>query len=159
MDTEDMTRPGRLYFEDFAPGQNECFGGYEVTEAEVVEFARKYDPQPFHIDHEAAKQSIFGRLCASGWHVCAMTMRMMVDHMEANGGTSLGSPGVDEIRWRRPVYPGDVLRVELTILETRRSRKYPAMGIVTNAYRILNQKDEVVMTFRASAFFPVREAS
>ncbi len=157
METDEMARADGLCFEDFEAGQTDSFGHYEVTEAEIVEFARKYDPQPFHLDREAARRSLFGDLCASGWHVCAMTMRMMVDHMDANGGTSLGSPGVDEIRWRKPVFPGDVLRVELTILETRRSRKYPAMGIVKNAYKVLNQKDEVVMTFTANAFFPARK--
>ncbi len=150
-----MSQP--LFFEDFAIGQKERFGRYEVSAAEIVEFAKKYDPQPFHVDEEAARQSLFGNLCASGWHTCAMTMRMMVDRMKETGTYSFGSPGVDEVRWKRPVFPGDVLTVEMEVIGMRRSRSRPGLGIISNRYHTLNQKGEVVMSFIGNAFFPCRD--
>ena len=101
-----------LYFEDIEVGRKTSFGRYEVTREEVIEFATKYDPQPFHLDDEAAAQTYFGRISASGWHSCAMMMRMSADNMKDNDQAGLGSPGIDELRWVKPVYPGDVLRCE-----------------------------------------------
>jgi len=147
-----------FFFEDFKIGDRESFGRYEVSEAEIVEFARKFDPQPYHLDKAAAKESIFGELCASGWHTCAMTMRMMVDHMAAQGTASLGSPGVDNIRWLKPVYPGDVLSVRMEVIEKRRLRRRTAMGIVKSDYTVVNQNGEAVMTFIGNGFFALREA-
>ncbi|MCP4048766.1 MAG: MaoC family dehydratase [Gammaproteobacteria bacterium] len=139
-------------FESFEVGQVSKFGAYKVTEAEVIEFASKYDPQYFHLDHEAAKNSLFGGLCASGWHTCAMTMSMMVVNMDENG-TSLGSPGIDELRWLRPVYPGDVLSVCMEVLETRPSRSRPDIGIVSSKITVSNQQAIAVMEFISKGIF------
>lgn len=145
-----------LYFEDFTVGQVDEFGAYRVTRQEVIDFATKYDPQPFHLDDEAAEQSLFGKLCASGWHTCAMMMRMLVDHLTANDAASLGSPGVDKVRWVKPVYPGDVLRMRLTVTGAQPSTKLPGVGKVSSSYEILNQRDEAVMTMQGVAFFRCR---
>lgn len=151
-----MSKPDRTYFEDFEPGMETSFGAYKVTKEEVIEFASKYDPQPFHIDEDAAKSSIFGGLCASGWHTCAMTMRMMVDQMKETGTMSLGSPGVDSIRWVKPVFPGDTLTVTMKVVETRRLNSRPRVGNVRNDYSVHNDKGELVMTFRSNGFFAAR---
>ncbi|WP_281300298.1 MULTISPECIES: MaoC family dehydratase [unclassified Iodidimonas] len=147
-----------VFFEDFKIGQEDHFGRYEVTRDEVIDFARRYDPQPFHVDDEAARSSLFGGLCASGWHTCAMTMRMMVDHMKENGVASLGSPGVDEIRWLQPVFPGDVLSVQMKITNTRRLKSRPEIGNIQSDYTVLNQKGEPVLTFKSNGFFAARSA-
>ncbi|GAB4572828.1 MAG: MaoC family dehydratase [Rhodothalassiaceae bacterium] len=157
-ETSGMNGQQKLYFEDYAVGTKDSFGRYEVTRGEVIDFARKYDPQPFHLSDEAAAKSLFGRLCASGWHSCAMTMRMMVDHMAEIGAQSLGSPGIDELRWLHPVYPGDVLRVETEVVEARRMRSRPDIGILRSVWRVLNQDDKEVMTFTGNAMFRCRSA-
>jgi acyl dehydratase len=143
-------------FESFDIGQIQNFGAYEVTEEEIIEFAEKYDPQFFHLDHEAAKQSLFGGLCASGWHTCSMTMAMMVANMDKNG-RSLGSPGIDNLRWLRPVYPGDVLSVQMEVMDTRPSKSRPNIGIVVSKVSVSNHKEEVVMEFTSNGIFS-REA-
>ena len=136
-----------IYLDEFAVGQTAHFGAYEVTREEVLRFASAYDPQPFHLDDEAAAANpIFGRISASGWHTAAMAMRMLVDHNKANGGTSMGSPGVDELRWLRPVYPGDILRVETEVLEVRPSRSRADIGSVKVMLSVFNQHDDKVMT-------------
>lgn len=140
-------------FEAFSIGQLEEFGAYEVTKAEIVEFARKYDPQFFHLDPEAAKRSLFGGLCASGWHTCAMTMAMMVENMDKTG-RSLGSPGVDELRWKRPVYPGDVLSVRMEVLDLVRPKSRPDIGFVISRTTTLNQNGDTVMEFLSKGIFP-----
>ena len=117
------------YYEDLEVGSKVSFGHYEVTREEVIEFATKYDPQPFHLSDEAAAQTYFGRLSASGWHTSAMTMRMMVEHFSTEQMASLGSPGIDELRWLKPVHPGDVLRCETEVIEKRRSKSRPDMGL------------------------------
>ncbi len=150
--TELTSMPNHIPFESFEVGQVKKFGAYRVTEAEVIEFASKYDPQYFHLDHEAAKNSLFGGLCASGWHTCAMTMSMMVANMDENG-TSLGSPGIDELRWLRPVYPGDVLSVCMEVLETRPSRSRPDIGIVSSKVAVSNQQGIAVMEFISKGIF------
>jgi acyl dehydratase len=144
-------------FESFDIGQIQNFGAYEVTEEEIIEFAEKYDPQFFHLDHEAAKQSLFGGLCASGWHTCSMTMAMMVANMDKNG-RSLGSPGIDNLRWLRPVYPGDVLSVQMEVVDTRPSKSRPNIGIVVSKVSVSNHKEEVVMEFTSNGIFS-REAA
>lgn len=152
-----MEALNRRYFEDYVPGEVHEFGSTLVGEDELIEFARRYDPQPFHIDAEAARASHFGGLITSGWHTCAMVMRMMVDHyVSAVGG--LGSPGVDEIRWLVPVRPGDELRVQIEILETRASRSKPDRGIVRSHVAVRNQKDEVVMTMKTLGMMRRRPA-
>lgn len=135
-----------LYFEDIVPGTKSSFGRYEVTREEVIEFASKYDPQPFHLSDEAAAQTYFGRLSASGWHTAAMMMRMLVDNMSDIQQAGLGSPGLDELRWLKPVYPGDVLRVETEVLDKRPSRSRPDMGSFRSKATIYNQDNVAVMT-------------
>jgi acyl dehydratase len=145
------------YYEDLILGRTQSFGNYAVTREEVIEFATKYDPQAFHLDDAAAAKTHFGRLSASGWHTCAMTMRMVVENLEANKQAGLGSPGVDEIRWLKPVYPGDTLRVESTLTEKRRSKSRPEMGIVRGATRVFNQHDDVVMTYNTLGLVATRD--
>ena len=142
-----------LPFEFFEVGQKAAFGRYEVTAEEIIEFASKYDAQFFHLDHEAAKKSLFGGLCASGWHTCAMTMAMLVENMKQRGG-SLGSPGIDDLRWLKPVYPGDVLSVETEVVETKRSKSRPEIGVVSYNLTVQNQKGEPVMTFLSKGIYP-----
>lgn len=145
-------------FETFEIGQVQEFGAYPVTEAEVIEFARKYDPQFFHLDAEAAKSSLFGGLCASGWHTCAMTMAMLVENMDKTG-RSLGSPGVDDLRWLRPVYPGDVLSVRMQVEGLQPSKSRPGIGIVLSRVTVSNQDGKPVMTFLSKGIFPRGQTS
>jgi len=145
------------YFEDLVVGSKACFGRYEVTREEVIDFAGKYDPQPFHLNDDAAARTHFGRLSASGWHTCAMVMRMLVDNLKEHRQAGLGSPGLDELRWLKPVYPGDVLRVESELLEKTRSRSRPEMGSFKSIISVYNQDDVKVMTFRSIGLIAVRE--
>jgi acyl dehydratase len=147
---------GLIYFEDLEVGSKAAFGRYEVTREEVLEFAAKYDPQPFHLSDEAAAQTHFGRISASGWHTCAMTMRMLVDNITERKQAGLGSPGQDELRWHRPVYPGDVLRIETELLEKNRSRSRPEMGSFRSIVQVFNQDDQVVMSFKSIGLIRVR---
>lgn len=146
-----------LYFEDLEIGSTQKYGHYEVTREEVIEFAGKYDPQAFHLDDDAAAATHFGRLSASGWHTCAMTMAMMVENMKVNKQAGLGSPGVDQLRWKKPVYPGDTLRVETTLLEKRRSQSRPDMGIFKSTGRTINQDGEVVLEMISNGLIKVRD--
>jgi acyl dehydratase len=139
-----------IYFEDLEIGRETYFGSYEVTREEVLEFARKYDPQPFHLSDEAAAKTHFGRLAASGWHSCAMVMAVTVDHFMHGGGepqAGLGSPGIDELRWLKPVYPGDTLHVRGEILEKTPSRSKPELGSFRTKTTVTNQDDVPVLTF------------
>ena len=145
------------FYEDLEVGRVDRFGRCEVTLAEVLEFAGKYDPQAFHLSDEEAAKTHFGRISASGWHTCAMTMRMVVDNMDKSQQGGLGSPGVDEIRWLRPVHPGDVLTVECELLEKRRSKSKRHIGITKTATRVFNQNGEMVMSYVANAMTPVRD--
>jgi len=147
-----------LYLEDIHVGMKRSFGRYEVTREEVLDFARKYDPQPFHLSDEAAAQTHFGRLAASGWHTCAMTMSMFVAEMGVNPQASLGAAGVDELRWLKPVYPGDVLRCENEILEVTPSRSRPEMGSLKSRTTTYNQQDEPALRFTALALMRRRPA-
>lgn len=147
-------QPTPFPFESFEIGQVQDFGSYEVTEAEVIEFASKYDPQFFHLDAEAAKQSLFGGLCASGWHTCAMTMAMMVENMEKNNGTSLGSPGIDELRWLRPVFPGNVLSARMEVIDLIEPKSRPEIGFVVNKVTTKTQDGTPVMQFVSKGIFP-----
>jgi acyl dehydratase len=135
------------YLEDLAVGSKASFGAYRVTRDEVIEFAQKYDAQPFHLSDEAAAATHFGRLAASGWHSCAMTMAMIVENMKVDPVAGLGSPGIDELRWLRPVYPGDTLRVESEIVEVRPSRSKPDIGSFRSAVTVYNQADGPVLRF------------
>ena len=144
------------YFEDIVVGHTARFGHYEVTREEVTAFAAKYDPQPFHLSDEAAAETYFGRLSASGWHTCAMTMAMVVENLKAHQQAGLGSPGIDELRWLKPVYPGDTLRCESEILETRRSKSRPEMGSYRSRMTVFNQHDEPVLRFVTIALIRTR---
>ncbi|MDR9382585.1 MAG: MaoC family dehydratase [Natronomonas sp.] len=137
------------YFEDYEVGRvYEPDGRYEVTTSEVKEFAEKYDPQPFHLDEEAAKESIFGSLAASGWHTASMCMRVFADGF-LDEESSMGARGIDELRWRKPVYPGDTLRVEVEILDKRTSESRPEMGHIRTKLRGYNQDDDCVVEWIA----------
>jgi acyl dehydratase len=146
-----------MYFEDFQPGQTTQFGAYQVTESEIKEFANKYDPQFFHLDEEAAKQSLFGGLCASGWHTAGMFMRMLIDSLPEKHG-SLGSPGINNIKWLKPVYPGYILSVKSCVIHSRLSESKPGVGLVRVNYEIVNQYDIAVMTLESNAFFRCRNS-
>lgn len=135
------------YLEDLEVGQSAAFGSHRVTREEVLEFAHRYDPQPFHLSDEAAAKTYFGRVAASGWHTCAMTMAMLVEHGEADPVAGLGSPGIDELRWLKPVYPGDTLRVETEIIEVTPSRSKPHLGSFKSHVAVFNQHDEPVLRF------------
>lgn len=144
-----------MYFEDYHKGQTSQFGAYEVTENEIKEFAEKYDPQFFHLDKEAAKASLFGGLCASGWHTGAMFMRMLIDNLPEDHG-SLGSPGIDKLNWLKPVYPGYILSVKSRVDKCRLSESKPGVGLVRVHYQVVNQYDVTVMTVESNAFFKCR---
>ena len=135
------------YFEDYPPGAVFTAGSIGVGEGDIVEFARKYDPQAMHTDPEAAARGRFGGLIASGWHTGALMMRLFADHF-LSPESSAASPGLDELRWHLPVRPGDVLSLRVTILEARRSRTRPEQGIVRSLVEVLNQQDEVVMSLK-----------
>lgn len=144
-----------IYFDDMEIGKVERFGHYTVTRKEVVEFASKYDPQPFHLDDDAASESIFGKVAASGWHTCGMMMNMMVRHWQAVGldDASLGGAGMDELRWTRPVYPDDVLYCTAELLEKTPSRTKPDRGMTRTQLTVFNQNDDVVMSMIAIGMF------
>ena len=156
---EPAARPIRFYWEDFRAGEVREFGGYAVTREAVLAFAREFDPQPFHLDDAAAEASLFGRLAASGWHTCAMAMRMLCDAYLLESA-SLGSPRVDALRWLAPVYPGDTLRVRFTVLESRPMASRPGVGLVRSSWEVLNQDDATVLTMSGFGMFRRRpEAS
>jgi len=140
-------RAAMRYFEDLEVGAETYFGSYDVTRDEILEFARKYDPQPFHLSDEEAAKTHFGRIAASGWHTCAMTMAVIARHVVDDEQAGLGSPGIDELRWRRPVYPGDTLHVRGTIVDKTPSRSKPHMGSFRTEMIVTNQDDQAVMTF------------
>jgi acyl dehydratase len=128
------------------------FGNYLVTREAVIEFARQFDPQAFHLDDAVAEQSMFGKLAASGWHTCAMAMRMMCDAylLESAG---LGSPGIDHLKWVKPVFPGDTLRMRSTVIESRGLASRPGVGIVRSRSEMLNQHGELVLSMEGSGFY------
>jgi len=143
--------------EDYVVGSVSEFGSIAVEEAEIIEFARRFDPQVFHTDPEAAKKTIYGGLIASGWHTASMMMRLIVDHYLPTA-RSLGSPGIDNLRWIRPVRPGDELSVRVTVLEANRSRSKPDRGVVRSFVEVLNQNHEVVLTVNAVNLLLCRDA-
>ncbi len=146
------------YFEDLSIGTPARFGAYRVTREEVVAFAEKYDPQPFHLSDEAAAQTHFGRLSASGWHTCAMVMSMLVENLKNNRQAGLGSPGVDELRWLKPVYPGDTLSCESEVIEKRVSQSRPEMGIFKSRLTVYNQDGVAVMSMVSNGLIATRPA-
>ena len=144
------------YFDDFVPGQEIELGQRTVSEDEIIAFATQFDPQPFHLSDEAAAQTHFGRLSASGWHTCAMTMAMLVENLKAHKQAGLGSPGIDELKWLRPVYPGDVLRCESELIDKRVSASRPEMGIFKTLLTVFNQDDVAVMSYRSNGLIRTR---
>ena len=146
------------YFEDIVVGTKASFGQYAVLHDEVVAFAKAYDPQPFHLSDAAAAETHFGRLSASGWHTCAMTMAMLVENLKRNRQAGLGSPGMDELKWLKPVYPGDTLRCETEVLEKRRSASRPEMGLFKSRLTVFNQDDVAVMTMVSNGLIATRPA-
>ena len=146
----------RWHWEDFTVGTVREFGAMPVTREAILAFAGQFDPQPFHLDDAAAEASLFGKLSASGWHTCAMTMRMMCDEYLLES-SSLGSPGIDSLRWTRPVHAGDVLGVRLTTLETRPMASRPKVGLILSKWEVLNQHREVVLTMQGWGMFGRRE--
>ena len=144
------------YFEDYVAGGVYEFGSILVEEAEIISFSKRFDPQSFHTDPEAAKRSMYGGLIASGWHTAALMMRLIVDHYLSHVA-SLGSPGVDELRWLQPVRPGDTLSLRVTVTEARRSRSKPDRGILHSYCETLNQHGQVVMTMKAINLLACRQ--
>jgi acyl dehydratase len=135
------------YFEDYPPGRVIEGGAVAVSESDILEFARRYDPQTMHTDPAAAAHGHFGGLIASGWHTAALMMRLFAAHF-LSPASSLASPGIDELRWLKPVRPGDVLSLRVTVTEARRSRSKPDQGIVRSLVEVLNQEGEVVMSLK-----------
>lgn len=149
--------PTRWYFEDFFVGQEVPLGSRLVTEEEIIAFARAFDPQPFHVDHDAAEKSIFGGVIASGWHTCSMMMRMVVDGL-LSSSSSMGSPGLDSVRWIKPVRAGDTLTVVYQTKEVRPSASKPDRGVVVSVWQATNQHGEVVATVEGMGMYGRRPA-
>ncbi|MEZ5838893.1 MAG: MaoC family dehydratase [Hyphomicrobiales bacterium] len=146
------------HFEDFTVGAALPLGEKTVTKAEIIEFASEFDAQPFHLDEEAARHTLLGGLAASGWHSCAMFQRLLVDNLLARS-TSEGSPGIDKLKWLRPVRPGDTLSLTGTVLETRASRSRPTRGSVRFDFTLANQNGDPVMTLTCWIMFTRRKAA
>lgn len=145
----------KYYWEDFKVGERMVLGSKTFSEEEIIRFAKEFDPQPFHVDKEKAEQSFFGGIIASGWHTCSVAMRMMCDAY-LNESASIGSPGVENIRWLIPVRPGDMLRAERVILESRASSSKADIGIVKSRWEAFNQRDELVMSMEGISMFKRR---
>lgn len=137
----------KRYFEDYEAGSVHEFGPITVEQDEIIAFAKRFDPQMFHTDPELAKGTMFGGLIASGWHTGSLAMRLFVDHYLSKVA-SLGSPGLEELRWERPVRPGDELSLRVTVQKTKRSRSKPDRGVVHSFIEVINQKGEVVMSMK-----------
>jgi acyl dehydratase len=147
----------KYYWEDFTVGTTREFGGITLTKEEIIGFAKQFDPQPFHVDEAAAKASVFGGIIASGWHTAALAMRMSCDAYLLETA-SHGSPGVESLKWTRPVRPGDTLRVRLTVIESRPLASKPTVGLVKNRWHVLNQQGEVVMEMEGYGMIQRRSA-
>jgi acyl dehydratase len=147
--------PIERYFEDYQTGEVFEFGDRVISAEEIIQFATLYDPQPFHLDDESAKKTHFGRLAASGWMTASVVMRMMVDNYISRV-SSLGSPGIDELRWLKPVHAGDRLRVRVTVLETRLSKSKPDRGLLHGLNEAFNQHGELVMSYKGWGFYKTR---
>jgi acyl dehydratase len=140
-----VTGQPRFHWEDFPVGETVEFGNHRVTAEDIVAFAAEFDPQPFHLDDAAAKTTLLGGLAASGWHTCAIMMRMLCEAYVLDSA-SMGAPGLDEVRWLKPVRPGDVLRIRRTCVESRASRSRPGMGLTRFTWEMYNQAGDQVMT-------------
>jgi acyl dehydratase len=144
------------YWEDLVPGSVRDLGTVTMDAAEIRDFAARFDPQPFHLDEEAGKRSIFGGLCASGWHTCALAMRLTVTNF-LHQSSSMGSPGLENLRWMKPVYPGDTLRLRHVILESRPLRTRPDVGLVRSRWEMFNQHGEQVLQMEGYGMFRRRQ--
>ena len=149
---------GDRYFEDYAPGSVFEYGEIRVDAADIIEFARRFDPQDMHVDPGKAASGRFGGLIASGWHTAALMMRLLADNFLPRGA-SLASPGIDELRWLQPVRPGDVLRIRVTVLDAARSRSRPDRGMVRTLVEVLNQRGEVAMSLKPMNIIACRSAA
>ena len=145
-----------IYWEDLAPGSVRQLGSVTPTAEEIADFARRFDPQPFHLDEEAGARSVFGGLCASGWHTCAMAMRLTVDNFLSHSA-SMGSPGLENLRWLKPVFPGDTLRLQHTILESRPLSSRPDTGLVRSQWEMFNQHGDKVLQMEGYGMFRRRQ--
>ena len=148
-----------IYLDDLELGAETFHGSCEVSREEVIAFATRYDPQPFHLSDEAAAKTHFGRIAASGWHTCAMVMGVIARHVVATEQAGLGSPGIDELRWLKPVYPGDTLHVSSKIVEIRPSRSKPEIGSFRSATTVTNQDEVPVLTFTSIVLMRRRPAA
>jgi len=157
-EVESMSHEPDIFWEDFNLDSRVSMGTVSVDRDEVIEFATRYDPQPFHVDPEAAKESIYGGIIASGWHTCSMVMRLMCDSYLLNS-SSLGSPGIENVRWLLPVFPGDKLTAYRTVIEKRASKTRPDRGIVKTYWEVENQDSKIVMTMTGVNFFLKRDQS
>ena len=146
----------KYYWEDFKVGEVHQIGEKRVDKDEIIAFAKQFDPQPFHVDEAAAKASMYGGLIASGWHTVALVMRMMCDSYMLDSA-SLGSPGIDNLKWLKPVRPGDTIRAQRTTLEVRASASRPEMGLVKTRWEVSNQNGEPVMTMEGYGMFRRRD--
>jgi acyl dehydratase len=149
------TAPDDRFFEDYRVGATYVCGSFTITEDEIIAFARQYDPQAMHVDRQLAAEGPFGEVIASGWHTVARTMRLLADNFLPHNG--LAAPGVDELRWLRPVRPGDTLTLHVTVQQAKRSRSKPDRGLVHTLLEVLNQNGEVVMSFRPMNLVRVRD--
>jgi acyl dehydratase len=148
--------PIDIWWEDLQEGEVRDLGTISPTEEEIVAFASQFDPQPFHLDPEAARASVFGGLCASGWHTCSMAMRLMVTNF-LHRTSSLGSPGLESLKWLKPVFPGDTLRLQHTLLEKRPMTKRPDVGLVRTSWEMFNQHGDKVLHMEGYGMFRRRE--
>ena len=146
----------KLYWEDFQPGAVSTYGPRLVTREEIVAFAAEFDPQPMHLDEAAASATVLGGLAASGWHSCGLLMRIIADGFVLNS-TSMGAPGVDEVRWLRPLRPGTRVRVRATVLDTRASASRPEMGFVKFRFEMLDEQDDVLTAMVSPMMLTRRE--
>lgn len=147
----------KLHFEDFKPGVFGEFGPRQITRDELVGFAAEFDPQPMHLDEDAARETMLGGLSASGWHTCGIMMRMLCDHILLDSA-SMGANAVDEVRWMKPVRPGDMLTMRVTVLDTRASKSRPEMGFVTCLFEMINQAGVCVMDLKSPLIMGRRQA-
>ena len=142
----------KYYWEDMAAGTVRDLGTVTLSAQEIKDFARQFDPQPFHLDEEAGRHSIFGALCASGWHTCALAMKLTVENFLLEAA-SMGSPGLESLRWLKPVYPDDTLRLEQSVVESRALRSRPEIGLVRSRWEMFNQNGDKVMQMEGYGMF------
>lgn len=156
MSTVSGSALSKIWFEDFKPGSVAEYGPRVVSREEALSFAAEFDPQPMHLDEEAARHTLLGGLSASGWHTCCLMMRMIADGFILNS-SSMGTNAIEEVRWHAPVRPGDALTVRTTVLDTRVSKSRPGMGIVSMLFEVFTGKGQKVMTMKSPLLMALRE--